>query len=344
MNALTSWAVGSALALLASHSLPLQAAAVQTFALRDAHGLSAPGVKTEAAKYLGRDSVRITVEGQDNDGLALLPDTDFGDGVIEADIALKTTMPAGMRYPGFVGIAFRARADAKHYELFYLRPGNAQAQDQAMRNHTVQYLAAPNFSWYKLRREWPSVYESHADIATETWMHVRIEVAGRAAKLFLNGSANPSLVIDGMKGEDLHGAVGLWSYTNEEAYFSNVKITPAVPQTLANGSAADGSWTLRFASDAGGMEASMQLHTDGSRLSGTWSGPLGQSRPVTGTWRNGYVDLSFPGDWPADSPDGAPGPVTAFMAGWIDGDAGKGRMRVEGRADGAWSATRTRGN
>jgi hypothetical protein len=344
MNALTSRATGAALALLFSHSLLAQGAPIQTFALRDAHGLIAPKGKIEAARYLGRDAVRITIEGEDRDGLTLLPGTDFGDGVIDADIALKSTMPAGMRFPGFVGIAFRARADAAHYELFYLRPGNAQAPDQAMRNHTAQYISAPDFGWYRLRREWPSVYESHVDIATETWTHVRIEVAGRAAKLFLNGSARPSLVIDGMKGEDLHGAVGLWSYTNEEAYFSNVKITPAAPQVLANGSAADGSWTLRFASDAGAMEASMQLHTDGSRISGTWSGPLGQSRPVTGTWRNGYVDLSFPGDWPADSPDGAPGPVTAFMAGWIDGDAGKGRMRVEGRADGAWSATRTRGN
>jgi hypothetical protein len=32
--------------------------------------------------------------------------------------------------------------------------------------------------------------------------------------------------------------------------------------------------------------------------------------------------------------------VNAFLSGWIDGDSGKGRMRVEGRSDGAWVATR----
>jgi hypothetical protein len=32
--------------------------------------------------------------------------------------------------------------------------------------------------------------------------------------------------------------------------------------------------------------------------------------------------------------------VNAFLAGWVDGDSGKGRMRVEGRADGAWVAKR----
>jgi hypothetical protein len=52
------------------------------------------------------------------------------------------------------------------------------------------------------------------------------------------------------------------------------------------------------------------------------------------------VELSFVGEWPKDVPDGAPGPVNAFLAGWIDGDSGKGRMRVEGHADGTWVATR----
>jgi hypothetical protein len=79
---------------------------------------------------------------------------------------------------------------------------------------------------------------------------VRIEVAGRAAKLYLNGSAKPSLVVDGMKGEDLHGAVGLWSFTDEEAYFSNVRITPAVPQNLKNESDVARGRTIRRRMDS----------------------------------------------------------------------------------------------
>ncbi len=311
---------------------------VQTFPLRDTAGLIAPKVKTEAVKYLGRRSVRITMEGEDHEGLALLPGTDFQDGVIEADIALKTTAPPGVRYPGFVGIAFRVRPDASHYELFYIRPGNSEAADQAMRNHSVQYVSEPGFGWYRLRREWPSVYESHAELAMETWTKVRIEVSGRAAKLYVNGSAKPSLVVDGLKGEDLHGAVGLWSFTDEESYFSNVRITPATPQNLTNQSDAAGSWDMHYSSDAGGMDASMELHREGNKLMGTWSGPLGEGRSITGTWRNGYVELSFAGEWPPESRKGDPGPVNAFLAGWIDGDSGKGRMRVEGRSDGTWVA------
>jgi hypothetical protein len=302
--------------------------------------LITPKVKTEAVTYLGRKCIRVTMDGDDRDGLALLPGTDFQDGVIEADIALKTTVPPGVRYPGFVGIAFRVRPDASHYELFYLRPGNSEAPDQAMRNHSVQYSSEPDFGWYRLRREWPWVYESHADLAMDTWTKVRIEVAGRTAKLYLNGSPNPSLMVDGLKGEDLHGAVGLWGFTYEEAYFSNVRITPAVPQILSNGSDIAGSWEMRFANDVTGMDAQMKLHRDGSQVTGTWSGPLGEDRAITGTWRNGYVELSFAGDWPKEYRKGAPGPVNVFLTGWIDGDTGKGRMRVDGRSDGTWLGKR----
>jgi hypothetical protein len=341
MTILKRWLNFTAVTFLVASSLSAQSPTrTQTFPLRDATGLIAPNVKMNAMKYLGRKSVQISMEGEDHAGLALLPGTDFQDGVIEADIALKSTMPPGVRFPGFVGIAFRVRPDASHYELFYLRPGNSDAADQAMRNHSVQYVSEPDFSWYRLRREWPWIYESHAELAMETWTKVRIEVAGRAAKLYLNGSAKPSLVVDGLKGEDLHGGVALWGYTDEAAYFSNVRITPAVPQNVKNGSDIAGSWQLKYSSDAGGMDASMELHRDGNKVTGTWSGPLGDGRAITGTWRDGYVDLSFAGEWPKDSRQGSPGPVDAFLSGWIDRDSAKGRMRVEGRADGTWVAQR----
>jgi hypothetical protein len=85
----------------------------------------------------------------------------------------------------------------------------------------------------------------------------------------------------------------------------------------------------------------MELYRDGSKVTGTWSGPLGQGRAITGTWRNGYVEISFPCEWPKEAGIGAPGPVNTLLTGWIDGDSGKGRMRVEGRSDGVWTAKRS---
>ncbi|HEX7677337.1 MAG TPA: hypothetical protein VF713_04390, partial [Thermoanaerobaculia bacterium] len=150
------WVTCSAVTVLAAGSLFAQTQPqVRTLPLTDAAGLAAPKAKTEAVTYKGRKCARITVEGDDHEALTLLPGTDFQDGVIEADIALKATTPLGVRYPGFVGIAFRARSDASHYELFYLRPGNADAPDQLQRNHAVQYVSEPGFGWYRLRREWP---------------------------------------------------------------------------------------------------------------------------------------------------------------------------------------------
>ncbi|MFZ0961699.1 MAG: hypothetical protein WAO35_12400 [Terriglobia bacterium] len=311
---------------------------VQTFALSDDKDLVLLNVKADAVEYKGRKAVRLT-KTVEKDGFALLPATDFQDGTIEADIALKITTPPGIRMPGFAGIAFRARPDASRYELFYLRPGNANSDDQAMRNHSVQYVSVPDFDWYKLRREWPWVYEAYADLRTETWTHVKIEGKGRSAKLYLDGSASPSLVVDGLKGEDLRGGVALWPYAGEEVYFSNVRITNSTPMPVKNGSDAEGTWQVKFTSDAGTFDGTLQLRRDGSKVTGTWSGSLGSARPVSGAWRDGYVELSFNSEWPAGRL-GNPGGAVATLAGWIDGDNAGGRMKVEARAAGRWTATR----
>ena len=322
--------------LLAWASFARAASNVQTFALSDSKELVLLNVKADGVEYQGRKAVRLTKD-TGKDGFALLRGADFQDGAIEADIALKITTPPGVRMPGFVGIAFRARPDASRYELFYLRPGNARSDDQAMRNHSVQYVSVPDFDWYKLRRGWPWVYEAYADLQPETWTKVRIEVKGRSAKLYLNGSENPSLVVDGLKGQDLRGGVALWSYQGEEAYFSNVRITSSTPLLVKNGSDASGTWQVKCSSDAGIFVGTVQLARDGSQVTGTWSGDLGVARPVAGTWRDGYVELSFDAQWKFPQLQGH-GPAT--LAGWIDGDSAGGRMKVEGLTDGRWTATR----
>src|ERR1700679_3727517 len=178
--------------------------AAQNFALTDPNDLIVTGGKAETVQYQGRKAVRLTTQSNE-EVFAFLKGVQIQDGTIEADIAMKRTTPPGVRMPGFVGIAFRTRTDASHYDLFYLRPWNSHADDQAMRNHSVQYVAAPGFDWYKLRREWPWIYESYADLQPEGWNKIKIEVHGRTARLYLNGSANPSLIVNGLKGEDLQG-------------------------------------------------------------------------------------------------------------------------------------------
>jgi hypothetical protein len=295
-----------------------------------------PGkTKLDAVEYKGRKAIRMTVNAE-GEGLALLRDTEFSDGTIEADVAVKMTTALDVRNPGFIGIAFRSRSDAKHYEMFYIRPGNSHAPDQAMRNHVVQYVQSPDFDWYKLRRTWPWAYEAHADLQPEEWIRIRIQVEGRRASLFLNGASNAALVVDGLKGEDLKGGVGLWGSPDQESYFSNVRITHAKPQPVQKGGEVAGAWQIHYGSDAGQFDVAMKLRREGATVSGTASGLMGTDLPVTGLWRNGYLELTFQGTWTQRDP----GDATARLAGWIDGNAAKGRMIVNGRADGVWSGTR----
>lgn len=321
-------------------SLYSSASEGQGFPLHDATGLVPHNVKFESVTYQGRQAIGMTTVTQGDDaGFAIVPGTDFEDGTIEVDLAVKILAPPGARMPGFTGLVFRANSDSSKYELFYLRPKNALSENQSMRNHAVQYCAEPGYGWYKLRREWPFVYESYAEIEPEKWTHLKIEVAGRVARVYVNGSTKPSLVVDGLKSGNLHGAIGLWGYAREESYFSNLRVTPAAPTAIKNGSDANGTWDLKAGTDAIGFETSLKLVRNGDSLTGTLEVEAGKTIPVTGKWRDGYVELSFPFDWP-DGMDGAPGPTTAFIDGWIDGDTAKGRIRVDGRADGQWTAQR----
>jgi hypothetical protein len=261
--------------------------------------------------------------------------TQFRDGTIEVDVVTKLVRPPGVKRPGFIGVAFRGRPDDSHYELLYLRPGNSSADDQAMRNHSVQYSYAPSFGWEKLRRNWPFIYESYADLQADEWTKLKIEVHGREAKLYVNGSEKPSLIVDALKGEDLQGPIALWGYTGQEAYFSNLRISNEKPEPVENGGEAAGTWDVACATDAGGFGGTLKLVRQDSNLVGIWSGGLGPNQQVSGTWRNGYIELTFGGTWPEQ-----PGTVNATFAGWIDGDSAKGRVKVEGRANGRWTAER----
>lgn len=309
--------------------------ASQSFALTDPSALVLQGAKADAGEYLGRKAVRLSVSGPDNGGYAIVKGTNFHDGSIDVDLATNPEEPPGGGRPGFVGIAFRIGQDPSHFECFYLRPGNAVADDQARRNHAVQYVSEPHYSWEKLRRTWPFIYEAWADLTPLAWTHVRIDVHGRQAKLFLNSSPKPSLVVDGLKGEDLEGPVALWTYSGEDSWFANLKIENAAPSAVKNGSDAAGTWDVQFLTDAGGLPGTFKLVRQDASIGGFYTGALGPNQQVFGTWRDGYIELTFSGVWPDE-----PGTVTATLAGWVDGDQAAGRVKVEGRADGRFVATR----
>jgi len=165
-------------------------------------------------------------DGNEDRVAVLLTPNSFHDGTIEADLAGEPGPGAFEAARGFVGIAFRVAPDVSKFECFYLRPTNGRADDQVRRNHSLQYISFPEFPWARLRKEFTEKYESYADLTPGEWTHVRIEVNGDKARLFVNGVPQPNLVVNDLKhGAATTGSIGLWIGPGTVAHFANVKVT-----------------------------------------------------------------------------------------------------------------------
>lgn len=194
------------------------------------------GVLLELGTYKGEPAFKMTMPSEaiqdpqkeqlsDRNFMAWLP-LDFGDGVVEVDVAseLVTDAPAYAR--GFIGLTFRIDKEGR-FESIYLRPTNSVADDQVRRNHSVQYVAYPDYRFDRLRSESPEKYESYAKLDLGRWIHMKIVVSGQKAMLYLDGNTEPALIVNDLKfGPDQHGGVGVWLESGTVAYFRNLKVKP----------------------------------------------------------------------------------------------------------------------
>jgi hypothetical protein len=189
-------------------------------------------VKTQAAvaSYRGRRAIKIVNDdgpaGTTTGGqvLAIVKTSDFKDGTIEVEVAGFPRDGAKPSTRGFIGIAFRMQDHGSKYEAFYLRMTNGRANDQLQRNHSAQYVSQPDFPWQRLRQENPGVYESYVDLEPGAWTQMKIVVSGTTARLYVNGADEPCLIVNDLKLGETHGAVALWTGSDTEAYFSNLKV------------------------------------------------------------------------------------------------------------------------
>ena len=181
-------------------------------------------VKVEAVKYKGKDAIHVLglTEGEQ---LAILKNSNFKNGTIEIEVAGQPLPNASAGARGFIGLAFRVRqTDSVRYECFYIRPTNGRADDQLRRNHSTQYVSHPGYPWFKLRSEYPGVYESYVDLVAGEWTKLKIVVQDKEAKLYVHGADQPSLIVKDMRQSYSDGAIALWIDIGTDAYFSNLKI------------------------------------------------------------------------------------------------------------------------
>lgn len=200
---------------------------MRTFRLDSTSGLELHNVRAEVVTYRGKRCVKLIEDAPDTTGtgaIAILDDSDFRDGVIEAELAGTPHGDALEFSRGFVGVAFRVQPSGSRFECFFLRPSNGRADDQLRRNHSTQYISHPDYPWDRLRNESPGVYESYADLEPGVWTKIKIVVSGVHARLYVNGAEQPCLVVNDLKHGETEGMLALWVGSGTDAYFSKMAV------------------------------------------------------------------------------------------------------------------------
>jgi sugar lactone lactonase YvrE len=170
--------------------------------------------------YLGRTALM---------GTAYLGDVEFENGLIEVDVAVtgRTSYP---------GIRFRMQSD-RDYEECYIRPHRAGRYPDA-----VQYAPVFNgISCWQLYNG--DGYTSAAEISPDEWVHMKIEILGDQARVFLGDTARPVLEISHLEHGLARGGIGISGPMDGSACFSNfayrltddLEFTPPVPPETAPG-------------------------------------------------------------------------------------------------------------
>src|SRR4029077_20025388 len=166
--------------------------------------------QAKAAEYQGRKCLFL------DGGAAVLKDLEMRDGVIDVDVAT----PANR---GFFGIDFRLADNGANGERVYLRQHKSGLPD------AMQYTPVLNTGANWQIYNGPG-FTGAIDIPKDVWFHLRLEVAGAQAKLYVKDMDKPALVMDDLKSGMQKGGLALYVLTGA-TYFSNfeVRSTPDAP-------------------------------------------------------------------------------------------------------------------
>jgi hypothetical protein len=131
------------------------------------------------------------------------------DGIIDVDVAT----PANR---GFFGMQFRLDKDAANGEWVYLRQHKSGYPD------AMQYTPVLNTGANWQIYNGPG-FTGAVDIPKDVWFHLRLEVSGAQAKLFVKDMDKPALVMNDLKSGIQKGQVALHVLIGA-TYFSNFEI------------------------------------------------------------------------------------------------------------------------
>ncbi len=159
--------------------------------------------QAKPAEYQGRKS--LSLDG----GAAVLKDFEMRDGVVDVDVATPASR-------GFFGIQFRIVNDGATAEWVYLRQHKSGLPD------ALQYTPVLNTGLNWQIYNGPG-FTGAVDIPKDVWFHLRLEVVGAQAKLYVKDMEKPVLVMSDLKSGVRKGQVALAALTGA-TYFSNFEI------------------------------------------------------------------------------------------------------------------------
>ena len=144
-------------------------------------------------------------------GAATLKDFEMRDAVMDVDVSTPATR-------GFFGIQFRIAGDGRTAEWVYLRQHKSGLPD------AIQYtpVLGTGLNWQLYNG--PG-FTAAVDIPKDAWFHLRLEVSGAQARLFVKDMEKPLLVMGDLKSGLQKGQVAL-AVLIGETYFSNFQIRP----------------------------------------------------------------------------------------------------------------------
>ena len=152
--------------------------------------------------------------------IAWLKDIEFSNGVLEFDVRGED-----VKQHSFVGIAFHGKDDST-FDAIYLRPFQFKASDETLRNRAIQYISLPNYTWQVLREKSPGKYEHSIEPSPNpnSWVKVRIVILNSVVTVYINGSHQPSLVVEKVTHTN-SGFVGFYVADTSGGDFANLTIT-----------------------------------------------------------------------------------------------------------------------
>lgn len=159
----------------------------------------------------------VEMNAEDGDGLGILEDLEFDKGIIEVELL-------GENNPGksFIGIAFNIQND-NTFEAIYFRPFNFVAEEQIRKDHMVQYIFHPEFTWRKLRAERTGEFEDEISDPPnpEDWFKAIIRINDAKVEVYINEISEPVLSVDRLTSTKSN-KIGVWTGFGSSGRFRNM--------------------------------------------------------------------------------------------------------------------------